>query len=183
MFSALVLTLAAAAPCGSLTAPLPSAKPASFAALERRVISRFGDGRASYVRGHLHSGLDVAGDEGAPVTPICAGTVIDIHLDFPHTTIVVEHVDADGARWFSTYKHVADVAVAPGDQVDPSTRLARLFRGDEQRRAGWARTHLHFELRRRFDDGGSASWTSMDRASLERTFLDPLPVLRARMAR
>ncbi|MEW6430996.1 MAG: hypothetical protein AB1730_05760 [Myxococcota bacterium] len=71
------------------------------------------------------------------------------------------------------------MAVKPGEQVDPSTRLARLFRAGEQRRAGWARTHLHVEPRWHFHDGASASWTSMDRARLERTFLDPLPALRA----
>lgn len=182
MLSTALLVLATAS-CGPLTAPLPDDRPASFAALERRVFSRFGDGRTSFVRGHLHSGLDLAGQEGDVVKPVCRGTVIDVHLAFPHTTIVVQHVDVDGARWFSTYKHVADVSVVPGQEVDRSTRLARLFRADEQRRAGWARTHLHFEIRRHFDDGGSASWTSMDRASLERTFLDPLQVLRARMAR
>lgn len=180
---ALLLPLATLPPtCGPLTAPLPFSNRASFAELQRHVLSRFADGRTSYVRGHLHSGIDVAGAEGAPVTPLCPGTVVDIHLGFPHTTVVVEHHDADGTRWFSTYKHVAAVGVAVGGVVEPATRLGRLFTAREQRTSGWKRTHLHLEVRRRFDDGGSASWTSMDRPTLDRFFADPLPLLRARLA-
>lgn len=182
MFALLAFSVVAAPLCGPLTAPVPLSAPTSFSELQRRVLSRFGDARTSFVAGHLHSGIDISGGEGATVTPVCAGVVIDVHLEFPHTTIVIEHHDGDGKKWWSTYKHVADVAIRPGQEVDPSTRLARLFVAREQRRAGWARTHLHFEVRRDFSDQGSASWTSMDRQSLERTFVDPLVVLGNRMA-
>lgn len=179
----LLLGLLGAAPpsCASVRAPLPQAQATSFAELTKAVISSFGDGRTSFVRGHLHAGIDVAGASRAPVRPLCAGTVLAIDLGFPHTTVVVEHVDNDGTRWLSSYKHITDVEVEPGQEVGPETRLGRLFSREEQRRAGWARTHLHLELRHSYEDGGSASWTSMDRESLERFCLDPLPFLRARM--
>lgn len=171
--------------CAAVHAPLgPSiAVRRRHRPLAKRIQSRFGDGRRSYVRGHLHAGLDLATDPAEAVFAICEGIVVDEHLDFPHRTLVVQHRLADGTTLYSSYKHIADVAVKVGDEVGPKTRLARVFTDDEQRRAGWRRLHLHFELRRRIDDEGSASWTSMTRAALERYAMDPAPFFKAHLRR
>lgn len=169
--------------CDAVHAPLgPSLKARRrHRLLAKRVQSRFGDGRRSYVKGHLHAGLDLAADPSEAVFAICEGTVVDEHLGFPHRTLVVQHRLADGSTLYSSYKHITDVAVKVGEHVGPGTRLARVFTDKEQHRTGWRRLHLHFELRRRIDDEGSASWTSMTRAALERYAMDPAPFFKARL--
>jgi murein DD-endopeptidase MepM/ murein hydrolase activator NlpD len=170
-------------PCTAVHAPLGASlgDRREHRPLKRRIQSRFGDGRVSFVRGHLHAGLDLAAKASEPVFAICEGVVVDQHLDYPHTTLVVAHQLEGGRTVYSSYKHVADVKVKVGDRVAADTQLARVFNRGEQRGAGWRRRHLHFEMRHRIEDEGSASWTSMTREDLERYAFDPAPFFAERL--
>ena len=188
MWSAFVAAAAAHAPvdrpwingdrslptCGVVRTPLPDDDRRSRAALDRRLGSGFGDHRASDVAGHKHAGIDLETTPGEDVIAICPGEVVDIHLAFPHTAVVVAHRLADGTERYSAYKHVADLGVAVGDRVHEWTRIGRVFDVDEQRLAPWRGNHLHFEIRLDIRDGGRASWTSMDLEALTRYAEDPL---------
>ena len=162
-------------PCGTVYNPIGVPDRRSLAQLEALVTSRFGDGRRSYRPGHLHAGIDLRTDWGAAIHAICPGQVVDIHLAFPHLTVVVEHHTPAGEVFWSSYKHVADLQVAVGDDVEEITPLARAFRADELPRAGWKTNHLHFELRTSIEDDGTASFTSMSMDELTRYARDPLP--------
>jgi murein DD-endopeptidase MepM/ murein hydrolase activator NlpD len=151
-----------------------------------RVVSTFGAKRQSYLAGHLHTALDLEPSpraEGARVLPLAHGVVCSIHLADPHLTVVVKHHLPDGAVCFSSYKHLAEAYVRPGQQVTPDTPLGRLFTRRETRRFRGSFDHLHLEIRTRFDDHGVASWLTMTRAELDGRFVDPLSFLRARLGR
>lgn len=156
-----------------------------------RVVSVFGAMRRSYRAGHLHSGLDLIphcikkeNTGPVPVLPVLAmgpGVVCSIHLGEPHTTVVVRHMLPDGSTLFTAYKHLAETFVAPGQVVDEKTKLGRLFTAAEAKRLGGNYDHLHLEVRTSFDDRGTGSWLSMDRAELEKRFLDPLEFIKTRL--
>jgi len=141
--------------------------------LEARLGSTFGDHRASFKAGHKHAGIDLTTTPGETVRAICPGKVVDMHLGFPHKTVVVEHLMADGTTRYSSYKHVTDVAVALGDRVLSETAIGRVFHAEEQKEAPWGVNHLHFEMRHSIADQGSASWLSMSMEELETYALDP----------
>ena len=148
------------------------------------VISTFGAPRESYVRGHLHTAVDLVprpARSGARVFPVAPGRVVSIHLGDPHRTVVLEHDAARGEPRYTSYKHLARIAVVEGQAVDVDTALGRLYTRAEARAQGGNYDHLHFEARTRFDDEGAASWTTMTRAELDARFLDPLPLLRAKL--
>jgi len=146
------------------------------------VVSSFGQPRQSYLKGHIHTGvdLDTRPRHLAPlkVLAMARGAVCSIHLGEPHTTVVVRHLLPDGSELFTSYKHLAEVYVRNGQEVDTDTELGRLFTPRESARFGGDYHHLHLEVRRLFDDRGVASWLTMNREDLERRFLDPLPFLR-----
>ncbi len=149
-----------------------------------RLVSPFGALRTSYRKGHLHTGTDLAPRKRTArelVHPVAAGAVCSIHLAAPHTTVVVEHRLPDGSTLFTSYKHLAEVLVTPGQQVGPRTPLGRLYTRREAKDLGGSYDHLHLEVRKRFDDHGAASWLTMTRAALEERFLDPLQFLKARL--
>ena len=150
-----------------------------------RVVSVFGAKRNSYVRGHIHSGLDLAvrGKEGVAVDvmAMAQGVVCSIHLGPPHSTVVVRHKLSDGARLFTSYKHLGHVDVKTGQQVTADTVLGVLFDRKQARELGGNYDHLHLEVRKTFDDYGAASWATMSRKQLEQRFLDPLSFLRRRV--
>lgn len=160
--------------CQSFVSPFQKPEGRDPRQLLRRVSGKFGDYRASYVRGHKHSGVDLDGRYREPVFAACPGRVIDIHLDFPHRTVVLEHLRPGGQRIMTTYKHITDIRVREGDAVTTQTQLGRLFDAEEHKASGFRTNHLHLEVRRSFDDGGSASWTTMTVEELERIFVDPL---------
>ncbi len=167
--------------CGVIYNPLPVPDRRSWAQLEALVSSRFGDGRRSYKPGHLHAGIDLRTDFGQTVRPVCPGQVVDIHLSFPHLTVVVEHHTPEGEVFWSSYKHVAEVQVKVGDEVEEITPIARVFDAEEQARAGWRSNHLHLEIRTSIEDGGRASFTSMSMDELTGYAMDPLTLFRERM--
>lgn len=159
--------------CGVVRTPFDEPDREQLQTLRARVGSGFGAHRSSYVRGHKHAGVDLDTTPGEAVLAICPGEVVDVHLAFPHTTVVVAHRMADGSLRHSSYKHVTELQVRPGDRVHAQTRIGRVFDAAEQQRAPWRTNHLHLEIRTRIDDGGSASWTSMDLEQLGRYALDP----------
>ncbi len=168
-------------PCLRVHSPLPAQDRRSFAELDARISSGFGDGRRSYRPGHLHAGIDLRTRASEPVHAICPGRVADVHLAFPHLTVVVEHTSEQGQRFYSSYKHVAELQVAVGDRVEETTQLARVFDEQEQRSAPWSQNHLHFEIRRSIEDGGVASFASMSMEELERYAMDPRIFFRERL--
>jgi murein DD-endopeptidase MepM/ murein hydrolase activator NlpD len=167
--------------CAHVLSPFQDPDRASLPTLRKRFGSGFGDARTSYVKGHKHAGLDIKTSYGEAVYAVCPGVVADIHLGYPHRTVVVRHQMPDGATRWTSYKHVEDVGVAVGDAVDTDTRIGRVFTKAEQAGAGWKLNHLHFEVRTSIADGGAASWTSMSQAELERFATDPLPFFEAGM--
>ena len=151
-----------------------------------RLVSPFGAKRLSYKRGHIHTAADMAPRrhrraEIVKVFPVAPGVVCSVHLAAPHTTVVVKHRLPDGTLMFTSYKHLAEVFVEPGRQVNFETPLGRLFTRTEARKLGGNYDHLHLEIRKLFDDYGTASWLTMTRADLAKRFLDPIKFLRARL--
>jgi murein DD-endopeptidase MepM/ murein hydrolase activator NlpD len=165
-------------PCGTVYNPLVTSDRRGMVQLEALVSSGFGDGRSSYRPGHLHAGIDLRTEPGQAIHAICPGRVVDIHLSFPHQTVVVEHHTPTGEVFWSSYKHVEDLKVAVGDDVEEITTLARSFEPEEQARAGWRSNHLHFEIRSSIEDDGTASFTSMTMEELTHYATDPLVFFR-----
>ncbi len=161
-------------PCGTVYSPLKVPDRRSWSALRARAGSGFGEGRRSYKPGHLHAGLDLGTTHGETVYAICPGRVVDIHLSFPHRTVVVEHHRPDGSIYWSSYKHLEDLQVVVGDDIEEITPIGRTLSAAEQARAGWRLNHLHLEIRVSITDGGSASFSSMSLEELTRYARDPL---------
>ena len=135
----------------------------------------------SFVKGHKHSGIDLKGKISEKVYSVGTGQVVDIHLSFPHLTLVLKHYLSDGSIIYSSYKHIEDIMVKTGDKVDENTHLARLFNEDELKRSKFGVTHLHFEIRKSIKDGGTASWTSMTMEELDKYCIDPMKFLKKRL--
>lgn len=169
------------ASCPAVLAPVALADRSDPAQLRAAVRSPFGAARTSFVRGHRHAGVDLVAPPASSVHPICAGHVVDIHLAFPHETVVIEHIVSGLGVRYTSYKHLTDVRVRVGDNVTADTVLGRLFTAEEQATAAWRDTHLHFEWRHNISDGGRASWTAMSLEDLEFYASDPMPLLLERM--
>jgi hypothetical protein len=150
-----------------------------------RLVSSFGAKRLSYKRGHIHTATDMVPRRhrrGAiEVFPVAVGVVCSIHLAAPHTTVVLKHRLPDGRLMFTSYKHLAEVFVETGQEVNHQTPLGRLFTRAQARKLGGNYDHLHLEIRKLFDDFGTASWLTMTRAELDKRFLDPMKFLRERL--
>lgn len=146
-----------------------------FKLLRSRFISAYGDFRSSYQPGHLHAGIDLAGDFKERVFSIGRGRVVHIFRQFPHKTIVIQHYHPDGTSVYSVYTHVEEIDVEKGDWVDSDTPLARLLDREELEKADFGTpNHLHLEIRTSYEDEGSASYSSMTREELDRFCVDPL---------
>jgi murein DD-endopeptidase MepM/ murein hydrolase activator NlpD len=151
-----------------------------------RAVSGFGAGRASYIQGHIHTGVDLVPKKPRPgpihVLPIAHGVVVSIHLSAPHTTVVIKHKLPDGTVLFTSYKHLAAFYVSTGDAVTPQTRLGRLFTRAEAKNLKGPYDHLHFEVRKKFDDYGVASWATMSKGELKERFLAPYSFLKEKLS-
>jgi murein DD-endopeptidase MepM/ murein hydrolase activator NlpD len=146
-----------------------------FKRLRNRTIGAYGDFRSSYQPGHLHAGIDLAGDFEERVFSIGWGQVVHIFRQFPHKTIVIEHHLPDETSVYSVYTHVEEIHVEKGDWVDCDTPLARLFDREELEKADFGTlNHLHLEIRTSYEDEGRASYSSMTREELDRFCTDPL---------
>lgn len=142
-----------------------------------KIISIFGDHRDSFYKGHIHTAIDInpAKPKAKLVTvyPMANGVVCSIHLGENQRTVVVKHKLKDGKMMFTTYKHLKEVYVSNGEQVNPNTKLARLFTPEESKKYGGDYHHLHLEIRKKFDDYGCASWLTMNKTQLNDRYYNP----------
>ncbi|MCZ4244374.1 M23 family metallopeptidase [Pedobacter punctiformis] len=142
-----------------------------------KIISIFGDHRDSFYKGHIHTAIDI--NPAKPKTklvavyPMANGVVCSIHLGENQRTVVVKHKLKDGKIMFTTYKHLKEVYVSNGQQVNPNTKLARLFTPEESKKYGGDYHHLHLEIRKKFDDYGCASWLTMNKTQLNDRYFNP----------
>jgi len=150
-----------------------------------KVISIFGDHRDSYLKGHIHTAIDInparPKDKLVPVYAMARGVVCSVHLGENQKTVVVRHQLADGSAMFTSYKHLKEAYVQQGQQVDQKTKLARLFTVQESKKYGGDYHHLHLEIRKAFDDYGCASWLTMNKQQLNLRFYNPLTFLREKL--
>ena len=144
----------------------------------RAVRLRAHDGYGAYRRGHLHSGLDLVGKPNERVYAVGKGKVVGFVGEFPNRAVLVRHRLKNGDVFYSGYFHVADMRVQPGDIVDETTCIGRLFDAEEQRRSRFPVRHTHLEIRKRIDDDGKKSYTSKTMEELDRYFHDPMRFLK-----
>ncbi|MCK5741621.1 MAG: peptidoglycan DD-metalloendopeptidase family protein [Chlorobi bacterium] len=152
------------------------------------LVSSFGAHRNSFRKGHKHTGTDIIPkkrnrSDSAWVYPMAEGVVCSIHLGDPHKTVVVRHLLKNSKTMFTSYKHITDIGVKPGQQVTHRTRIARLYTKKEARKLGGNYDHLHLEVRKMFDDYGCASWNSMTKAELNKRFFDPWKFMKKRVGK
>lgn len=142
-----------------------------------KIISVFGDHRNSYVKGHIHTAIDI--NPANPksrlinVYPMANGVVCSVHLGENQRTVVVRHKLPNGKTMFTSYKHLKEVYVSNGQNVDPNTKIARLFTKEESKKYGGDYHHLHLEIRKKFDDYGCASWLTFNKTQLNERFYNP----------
>jgi murein DD-endopeptidase MepM/ murein hydrolase activator NlpD len=155
----------------------------SFPAVARRTFSRFGSYRASSVKGHLHSGIDLQGKMAEQVYAVAPGRVAAVYWSFPNRAVAVLHRMPDGTPIYSAYVHIEDITVKPGDVVNENTPLGRIFNREEMKRSRLPTPHLHLEIRKSMKDEGERSYSAMTRKALEEYCLDPFAFLKRRMHR
>nr|WP_121272605.1 M23 family metallopeptidase [Pedobacter schmidteae] len=152
---------------------------------QMKVISIFGDHRNSYYKGHIHTAIDInpvkPKSKLITVYPMAKGIVCSIHLGENQRTVVVKHKLKDGQIMFTSYKHLKEVYVKNGQQVDQHTKIARLFTPAESKKYGGDYHHLHLEIRKSFDDYGCASWLTMNKQQLNLRFYNPLTFIKEQL--
>jgi murein DD-endopeptidase MepM/ murein hydrolase activator NlpD len=87
----------------------------------------------------IHTGIDIAGKSGSPITPFMKGTVIDVeHLSWGYGNyVVIDH----GNNITSLYGHMSQTAATKGEQVVPGDVIG--YEGQ----TGWATgPHVHFQI-------------------------------------
>ncbi|WP_231424833.1 MULTISPECIES: M23 family metallopeptidase [Pedobacter] len=142
-----------------------------------KIISIFGDHRDSYYKGHIHTAIDInpvkPKTKLIPVYAMANGVVCSVHLGENQKTVVVKHTLKDGKTMFTSYKHLKEVYVSNGQQVNEQSKLARLFTKEESKKYGGDYHHLHLEIRKKFDDYGCASWLTFNNNQLNDRFYNP----------
>jgi murein DD-endopeptidase MepM/ murein hydrolase activator NlpD len=149
-----------------------------------RVVSVFGDHRESYLKGHIHTATDLipAHKQGKIfIYPMAEGVVCSIHLGHPHRTIVIRHLLANGKTIYTSYKHLQEIYVTVGTQVDQNTKIARLYTREETKKYHGNYDHLHLEIRKSFYDYGCASWLTMNTADLNELFYNPMLFMKSNL--
>ncbi|RZK20879.1 MAG: M23 family metallopeptidase [Pedobacter sp.] len=147
-----------------------------------KIISIFGDHRDSYYKGHIHTAIDI--NPAKPkaklvgVYAMASGVICSVHLGENQKTVVVRHTLQGGKTMFTSYKHLKEVYVSNGQQVNENTKLARLFTKEESRKYGGDYHHLHLEIRKKFDDYGCASWLTFNNNQLNERFYNPQTFLK-----
>jgi len=142
-----------------------------------KIISIFGDHRNSYVKGHIHTAIDINPAQPKSklvgVYAMANGIVCSVHLGENQRTVVVKHKLPNGQTMFTSYKHLKEIYVSNGQQVNQNTKLARLFTPQESKKYGGDYHHLHLEIRKKFDDYGCASWLTFNKLQLNERFYNP----------
>lgn len=146
-----------------------------------RVVSVFGDHRESQLKGHIHTATDLIPATRSALTyiyPMAVGVVCSIHLDHPHKTIVIRHQLPNGKTLYTSYKHLQEIYVSVGTQVNQQTKIARLYTREETKKYKGNYDHLHLEIRKSFYDYGCASWLTMNKTELDELFYDPMTFMK-----
>jgi murein DD-endopeptidase MepM/ murein hydrolase activator NlpD len=146
-----------------------------------KVISKFGDPRLTFLKNHIHPAIDIRpskSEEFISVYPAANGVVCSIHLGHPYKTVVIKHLLQDKSIIYSSYKHLQEIYVKTGMQVDQKTKLGRLYTHAEAQKLKGNYDHLHFEVRKSFEDFGCASWLTMTKDELNKYFYNPLDFLK-----
>ena len=149
-----------------------------------RVVSVFGDHRESYVKGHIHTATDMIPSQKQALTyiyPMAVGVVCSIHLGHPHKTVVIRHLLANGQTVYTSYKHLQEIYVTVGTQVDQQTKIARLYTAAETKKYHGHYDHLHLEIRKSFYDYGCASWLTMNKEDLNELFYNPMVFMKSHL--
>lgn len=146
----------------------------SFKMIQNRLISKFGDYRASEKKGHKHAGVDLKGSSGEMVFPISNGVVISTSNDRFSSYVVVSHRLKNGEALFSKYVHLKVIKVKAGDYVDHNSPIGRIFNQNDLKQSGYCHPHVHLEIRTSYDDKGAASSYSMSMNTLKKYCIDPL---------
>jgi len=149
-----------------------------------RVVSVFGDHRESYLKGHIHTATDLIAANKSAITyiyPMAVGVVCSIHLSHPHKTIVIRHLLANGKTIYTSYKHLQEIYVSVGTQVDQNTKIARLYTREETKKYKGNYDHLHLEIRKSFYDYGCASWLTMNKNDLNELFYNPMVFMKSNL--
>lgn len=167
------------APCIALLIgrSIPFDTPNRYDIRSIRVVSVFGDHRESYLKGHIHTATDLIPAKRSALTyiyPMAEGVVCSIHLGHPHKTIVIRHRFANGKTMYTSYKHLEEIYVSTGTQVNQQTKIARLYTCEETKKYKGNYDHLHLEIRKSFYDYGCASWLTMNKTDLNELFYDPM---------
>ncbi|MGK3959724.1 M23 family metallopeptidase [Sorangium sp. So ce118] len=92
----------------------------------------------------FHRGIDIPTVMGTPVYAVAAGKVTRAgrYKDFDDVVVQIEHCDAPGACFYSTYVHLTLPLVEAGDEVGRGQHIA--YTGLA---ASSLFPHLHFEIR------------------------------------
>jgi murein DD-endopeptidase MepM/ murein hydrolase activator NlpD len=146
-----------------------------------KVISVFGAPRDSYLKGHIHTAADIIPEKlniYNYIYPMADGVICSIHLGHPHKTIVIKHRLPDSTIIYTSYKHLQEIYVTNGMQVDQDTKLAGLYTKEETKKQGGSYDHLHLEIRKSFYDYGCASWLTMNRDELNKYFYNPVDFMK-----
>ena len=145
-----------------------------------KVISPFGAGRTSHLRGHKHSGVDmvpVNKDTGIYIYPLAKGIVCFKKVKDPFSSITIKHKMNDSTYMYTSYIHLKEIYVENGDNVDPNIKIGKIFTKKEVRRFRGPYDHLHLEIRKNFDDFGFASGHCMNKDDLNEFFYEPIEFL------
>jgi len=149
-----------------------------------RVVSVFGDHRESYLKGHIHTATDMIPARKSGMIYIYAmaeGVVCSIHLGHPHKTIVIRHLLLNGKTVYTSYKHLQEIYVTVGTQVNQHTKIARLYTREETKKYKGNYDHLHLEIRKSFYDYGCASWLTMNKDDLNELFFNPMTFMKSNL--
>jgi len=87
----------------------------------------------------IHTGIDIAGKFGTPITPFMKGKVIDVeHLSWGYGNYVV--ID-NGNNVTSLYGHMNQTSATVGEEVQPGDVIGL------EGQTGWATgPHVHFQI-------------------------------------
>lgn len=116
---------------------------------------QFGIYRKPYnnIEGHYHSGIDIKNPGKKPgelnaVYASAQGTVISVLSNGSSSNVIIKHKLEDGRIIYSTYTHISDIVVQPGDSVTHHSVIASFI--DSQKLGQWGEylNHLHFEILR-----------------------------------
>jgi murein DD-endopeptidase MepM/ murein hydrolase activator NlpD len=108
------------------------------------------------------------------IYPMAEGVVCSIHLGAPHKTIVIKHLLKNSCPIYTSYKHLKEIYVTNGMQVDQHTKIGRLYTREESKKFKGSYDHLHLEIRKSFYDYGCASWLTFTKEDLNELFYNPM---------